>query len=124
MATIVVLKNKKTGEKKSMYTPDARDVLGGPDSEDWEFVRRLDRTARMVETGVAAEKAKGEDGAVEFHGDRILQEDALKAVSPKNPEKVELEENMSGDAKKDVPQAPRGERGGGKQEPAKKADDS
>lgn len=116
MATIIVLKNKETGEKRSMYSPDAREVLNGPEKEKWEFVRRLGRTAKMVETGVATASAGTSDGAVEFHGDRVLQDDARRSVEPAPADPV-------AESKTELPEAPKGTRGGGKQEPAKAKDD-
>ncbi len=114
----MMLKNKDTGQTRSFYSPDARTLLGRPDTE-WEFVRRLGRTARMVERGVAAEKT-GSEGAVEFHGDRVLQEDARKAVEPTKPDPLSTDTQPATETeKKEIPQAPRGSRGGGKQEPAK-----
>ena len=113
-----MLKNKNTGQTRAFYSPDARTLLGRPDTE-WEFDRRLGRTARMAERGVAAEKT-GSEGAVEFHGDRVMQEDAKKAVEPPKVDPLTADaQPVAETEKKDVPQAPRGSRGGGKQEPAK-----
>ena len=110
MATLIVLKNKVTGEKKALYSVDAREVLKDPNGE-WEFDRRLGRSAKIVEAEIAAGKPQNaEDGAMEFQGERAEQESAKKSVSQSSANAV------SG---QDVPQAPRGSRGGGKQEPAK-----
>lgn len=118
MATIVVLKHKETGEKRSMYSVDARTVL--KQDPAWEFHKRLTRTAKMIETGVAAQAAPGEGNkAVEFHGESVLQADARRAVEPKMEDPLKNVEPAAASEKKDIPQAPRGSRGGGKQEPAK-----
>jgi hypothetical protein len=143
MATIVVLKNKETGKERALYSALAREVLAGPNAEKWEFVRRLERTARMMEgTGTAAVKT-GEAGAVEFHGEARVQEDARKAVTPTEPAAVAVNDAIAGKSEEGtfpgktdedsplvlettgaLPQTPRGSRGGGKQEPAKaKPDD-
>lgn len=117
MATIVVLRNKETGEKRSMYSVDAREVLKDP---VWEFEKRLSRSAKMVESGVAVQSAPGGGSqAVEFHGESVLQADARRAVEPKVEDPLKNVEPAAASEKKDIPQAPRGSRGGGKQEPAK-----
>jgi hypothetical protein len=127
MAVIIVLKNKETGERVSHYSVDAREILNNPDTK-WEFHKRLGRTAKMVESGVATQTVKGaQDGAVEFHGATVMQEDAKKAVEPPAPtsDAAVDETSTTRDVlteKKESPQAPSGSRGGGKQEPAKKTE--
>ncbi len=137
MATIIVLKHKITGKEKAKYSADARELM--KQDPNWQFERRLGRTAKMVESGVAAQAADGDSKAVEFHGEAVLQEDARKAVTPTLPDPINADagggvpvdvvsvpspvnataENDKTSTKDETPQAPRGSRGGGKQEPAK-----
>lgn len=119
MAVIIVLKHKETGRTQSKYSVDAREFLASEEGKNWEFHRRLGRTAKMVESGVATQEVGGDSKAVEFHGESVMQEDARKAVEPVAPDPLSASVE-----EKTQPEAPRGARGGGKQEPAKaKSDD-
>ena len=48
MATLITLKNKKTGASQTFFSVDARDILSQPDCE-WEFETRHPRGTPMQE---------------------------------------------------------------------------
>lgn len=110
MAAIVLLKHLPTGKEHSFYTVDAREVLEGKEKESWEFVKRLDRNAKMIERGISAVIDPKTGGALEYFGDRLgrsAEEAEVDAArSPVEPQA----------ATSAVPK--RGQRGGGPQEPA------
>lgn len=95
MATVVRLENDKTGEVKTLYSVDARELMAR--DKTWRFKSRLPRTQRKAEVGTSV----------------------VEGVKPAtvDPLTSQLKEVPA-----EVAEAPTGTRGGGKREAPKAAD--